>query len=168
MKKTKKALKFLAITFIMVLCMAGCGKEQDEFVEYLNGDARKAVTDLEKKAKESYSSVSAENFTDDQTMLQEISTNTSDLVNQAVDKAEKLGKTLEGEDLKKVHEIYVTALKDMQSGIDTLITALEEEDADKMDTVNEYITKGNDEYNKYMEELKKLGDDLGVEVTTNE
>ena len=146
----------MVITFVVMLCMTGCGKEQDEFLEYMNGDARKEVTDLEKKAKESYSSVSGDNYKDDQTMFDELSKNTTDLVKQTVDKATSLGEKLEGEELKKVHEMYVTALKDLQSGIEQLVKGVENGDADIVSQANEVLGKSNEEETKYMEELKKL------------
>lgn len=160
----KKTLRVMVITFLMVLCMTGCGKEQDEFLDYVNGDARKEVAELEKKVKESYASVTGENYKDDQTTLEELSTNAVEPLKEAIDKATALGKKLEGEKVKKVHEQYVTALKDLQSGINQFIEALESGDADKMTQVNETIGKANEEAAKYMEELKKLGKELDVEV----
>ena len=40
----KKTLQILMVTVMMVLCMTGCGKEQDEFLNYVNGDAKKEVS----------------------------------------------------------------------------------------------------------------------------
>lgn len=168
MKKTNKTLLVMLFTFIIAMCMTGCGKEKDELLDYVNGDARKELTELEKKAKESYSSVSGDNYKDDQTMLDELSKNTSDLLKQTVDKATSIGGKLEGEQLKKVHEMYVTALKDLQSGVDELVQALENGDADLASKANETIGKANEGETKYIEELKKLGEDLGVEVTTSD
>lgn len=92
----KKSLKVVIAALIVVVCMAGCGKEQDELLEYINGDARKEVAELEAKAKDSFLSVSGDNYKDDETMLQEFSTNTADLAKQVVDKAAALGEKLEG------------------------------------------------------------------------
>lgn len=159
----KKTLSVMIVTFMMVLCMTGCGKEQDEFVDYVN-NSRKEVTDLEKKAKDSYASVVDDISQDGQTALDELSTNTADLAKQAVDKATALGKKLEGEELKKVHELYVTSLKDFQSGIDQFIQALENGDSDLGTQANDTMSKATEETEKYMKELKKLADDLGVEL----
>lgn len=159
----KKTLSVMIVTFMMVLCMTGCGKEQDEFVDYVN-NSRKEVTDLEKKAKDSYASVVDAISQDGQTALDELSTNTADLAKQAVDKATALGKKLEGEELKKVHELYVTSLKDFQSGIDQFIQALENGDSDMGIQANDTMSKATEETEKYMKELKKLADDLGVEL----
>lgn len=162
----KKTLRVMILTFMMVLCMAGCGKEQDELLDYVNGDARKEVIELEKKAKQSYSGVTGDNYKDDNTTLQEFSTNTSDLAKQAVDKAASMGKKLEGEKLKKVHELYVASLKDFQSGVDQFIQALENGDADMMNQVNETISRANEESSNCQKELKKLAEELDVEVET--
>lgn len=164
----KKTLRVMVITFMMVLCMTGCGKEQDELLDYLNGDARKEVTELEKKTKESYASVTGDNYKDDQTTLDELSKNTADLAKQTVEKATSLGKDLEGEKLKEVHQLYVDSLKDLQSGIDQFIQALESGDADKMTQVNESLDKANEESKKTTEELKKLAKELDVEVEMKE
>ncbi len=162
----KKTLQIMMVTVMMVLCMAGCGKEQDEFLEYVNGDARKQVTELESKAKDSYASVTSDNYKDDETMLQELRTNTADLAKQTVDKATALGETLEGEQLKKVHEMYVTSLKDFQSGVDQLIQALENGDAELAQQANDIMGKVNEEGEKYTEEVKKLAGELDVELET--
>lgn len=162
----KKTLQILMVTVMVVLCMTGCGKEQDEFLNYVNGDAKKEVSELESKAKDSYASVTGDNFKDDQTLLQELRTNTSDLAKQTVEKATALGETLEGEQLKKVHEICVTSLKDFQSGVDQLIQAVENEDDSHLSQINDLMSKANEEGTKYMEELKKLAEELDVEMTT--
>lgn len=162
----KKTLQIMMVTVMMVLCMTGCGKEQDEFLDYVNGSARKEVTELETKAKDSYASVTGDNYKDDESMLQELSTNTADLAKQVVDKATALSDTLEGEQLKKVHEIYVSALKNFQSGVDQLVQALENGDTDKVAEANNIMTKANEESKKHQEELKKLADELGVELET--
>lgn len=162
----KKILQIMVVTVMMVVCMTGCGKEQDEFVDYMNGNAKKEVTELESKAKDSYASVTGDNYKDDETMLQELSTNTAELAKQTVDKATALGETLEGEQLKKVHEMCVNSLKDFQSGVDQLIKALEDGDAEQAAQVNDTMTKANEEGTQYQEELKKLADELGVEVET--
>lgn len=160
----KKMLRVMVVTFMTVLCLTGCGKEQDELLDYLNGDARKEVTDLEKKMKDSYGSVTGDNYTDDQTALQELSTNTKDLAKQTLDKATALGGTIEGEELKKAHELYVACIKDFQSGVDQFIQALENGDAEQMTQVNETLDKANGENTQYMEAIKKLAGELGVEV----
>lgn len=162
----KKTLQILMVTVMVVLCMTGCGKEQDEFLNYVNGDAKKEVSELESKAKDSYASVTGDNFKDDQTLLQELRTNTSDLAKQTIEKATALGATLEGEQLKKVHEICVTSLKDFQSGVDQLIQAVENEDDSQLSQINDLMSKANEEGTKYMEELKKLAEELDVEMTT--
>lgn len=163
----KKMLKVMMVTVMMVLCMTGCGKEQDELLEYLNGDAKKEITELESKAKDSYASVTGDNYKDDETMLEELRTNTATLAKQTVDKATALGETLEGEQLKKVHEMCVTSLKDFQSGVDQLIQALESGDAGQLEQINEMMDKANEDGNKYNEELKKLAEELDVEMTMN-
>lgn len=98
--------------------------------------------------------------------FQELRTNTSDLAKQTIEKATALGATLEGEQLKKVHEICVTSLKDFQSGVDQLIQAVENEDDSQLSQVNDLMSKANEEGAKYMEELKKLAEELDVEMTT--
>lgn len=160
----KKMVYIMMVTVMMVLCMTGCGKEQDEFVDYMNGDAKKEVTELESKAKDSYASVSGENYKDDQTMLQELRSNTANLAKQTVDKATALGTTIEGEQLKKVHGMCVNSLKDFQSGVDQLIQAIESGDADQVDQVNNIFNKAEEEGTQYQNELKKLAEELGVEL----
>lgn len=160
----KKILQIMMVTVMVVLCITGCGKEQDEFLDYMNGNAKKEITELESKAKDSYASVTGDNYKDDETMLQELRTNTAVFAKQTVDKATALGGTLEGEQLKKVHEICIHSLKEFQSGVDKLIQALESGNADQMDQINESLDKANQEATRYQEELKKLAEELDVEL----
>lgn len=160
----KKSLKVVIAALIVVVCMAGCGKEQDELLEYINGDARKEVAELEAKAKDSFLSVSGDNYKDDETMLQEFSTNTADLAKQVVDKAAALGEKLEGEELKKVHEVYVNSLKNFQSGVDQTVKALKDGDTDLASQAADMISKANEEASNYEGKLKKLAEDLDVEL----
>lgn len=159
----KKALQVMVVTFMMVLCMTGCGAEQDEFVDYVN-NSRKEVMDLEKKAKDSYANVTDTVAQDTQAALESLKTETADLAKQTVDKATALGQKLEGEQLKKVHEMYVTALKDFQNGVDQMIQALENEDTDLVNQANDTMNKASEGATKYTEEVKKLAGELGVEL----
>lgn len=160
----KKLVQVMMVTVMMVLCMTGCGKEQDEFVDYVNGAAKKEVKELESKAKDSYASVTGDNYKDDETMLEELRTNTANLAKQTVDKAVALGKTLEGEQLKKVHGMCVDSLKDFQSGVDQLIQAMESGDTDQLTQVNDLLDKANEKGTQYQKELEKLAEELGVEL----
>ena len=66
--------------------------------------------------------------------------------------------------MKKVHEMYVTALKDFQSGIDQMVQALESDDNDQVTQANETMEKASEEAVKYTEEVKNLASELGVEL----
>lgn len=163
----KKVVKVMVAAFMMVLCMTGCGEDQDEFVDYVN-NSRPEIIQLEKKAKDSYSAYSDSVAEDVQAALEGLKTETVDLTKQAVDKATEVEQKLEGEQLKKVHGMYVSALKDFQSGLDQMIQALENEDSDQVTQANEAINKASDEITKYIEEVTKLADELGVELKAKE
>ena len=45
----RKTLQIMMVTVMMLLCMTGCGKEQDEFVDYMNGNAKKEITETESR-----------------------------------------------------------------------------------------------------------------------
>lgn len=160
----KKVVKVMVAAFIMVLCMTGCG-EDDEFVDYVN-NSRQEIMKVEKQAKDSYSKFSGSVSDDLQASLEGLKTETTDLAKQAVDKATEVGQKLQGEQVKKLNEMYVTALKDFQSGVDQMIQALESEDTDQVTQANEAMTKASDEAIKYTEEMKKVADELGVELKT--
>lgn len=159
----KKVVKVMVATFMMVLCMTGCGEEQDELVEYVN-NSRPGIIEAEKKAKDSYSNFSGTISEDVQAALDGLKSETADLAKQAVDKATEVGQKLQGEQLKKVHEMYVSALKDFQSGVDQMIQALENEDTDQVTQANETMNKASEGITKYVGELKKLADEIGVEL----
>lgn len=164
----KKMLKIVLVTWMVVLCMTGCGKEQDEFLDYVNGSEMKEIAELEKKAKDSYASVFGDNYKDDQIALTELSTKTKEDLKQLVDKAVALGNKLEGEELKKVHNEYIASVKDLQSGVEQVITALENSDSEQVTQANELLNKANEESKKYLSALNTLASDLGVELTSQE
>lgn len=78
----KKIIMTAVVTFIMVFCMTGCGEEQDEFVDYINGGIKTELGKLESQAKDSYASVTGDNAKDNETTLKERNTNTITLTKQ--------------------------------------------------------------------------------------
>lgn len=66
--------------------------------------------------------------------------------------------------MKKVHEVYVNSLKNFQSGVDQTVKALKDGDTDLASQAADMISKANEEASSYEEKLKKLAEDLDVEL----
>ncbi len=164
----KKIIMTAVVMFIMVFCMTGCGEEQDEFVDYINGGIKTELGKLESQAKDSYASVTGDNAKDNETTLKELNTNTITLTKQAVEKATSLGDSIKGEKLKKTHAIYVSSLKNFQSGVELLIQVLQNDETDKIEQVTEFMNKANEESSQYLTEIKKLAEELGVEFQSQD
>lgn len=160
----KKIWMIMAVTFVIIFCMTGCGEESDEFLDYVNGSAMSELIDLDNQAKDSYAIVV--NVTDDETALQELNTNTTKLTKQAITKAVTLGNEIKGEKLKKVHNLFVSSLVNFQCGVELRVELLQSGETEQMIKVDEWIDKADADLDSYNKELEELANDRGCTLTT--
>lgn len=162
---SKKILSIL-LTTLMAFCLVGCGdnEQQTELLDYVNGDAFKEIVKVETEMVESYSSVSGDNYTSDDTMYKEIKDKTTVLAKELNDKALKISEDLKDEKLIKVHKIYIDYTANFLSALNMMEAALDSQDMTKVSDANEKLNNANQKAIDYKTELKKLAKEYDVEI----
>jgi hypothetical protein len=148
--------------FGLVLVLAGCGgRVQDDIVNYLNEEMKTAQT-LEEKAVSAYEGVSGVNYSNDQTMydalVNEVIPNYTDLL------SELETVRIETEELKEVHEIYLSGAKLQYSAFEKIIEALEKQDASLVEEANQLLNEGRLQIEDYNDKLDELAKEHNVEI----
>jgi hypothetical protein len=156
----KRLLTVVVFGFLLVL--AGCGGPvQDDILNYLNEEMKTAQS-LEDKAVSAYEGVSGANYTDDQTMydalVNEVIPNYTDLI------SELETVSIETDELKEVHEIYLSGAKLQFSAFEKIIEALEKQDASLVDDANKLLEEGRLQIEDYNQKLDELAKEHNVEI----
>jgi hypothetical protein len=156
----KRVLAVVVLGLLLVL--AGCGGPvQDDILNYLNEEMKTAQT-LEDKAISSYEGVAGVNYTDDQTMydalVNEVIPNYTDLI------SELETVSIESDELKEVHEIYLSGAKLQFSAFEKIIEALEKQDSSLIDEANQLLEEGRLQIEDYNDKLDELAKEHNVEI----
>lgn len=151
-----------AVVFGLLLVLAGCGGPvQDDILNYVNEELKTAQT-LEDKAVSAYEGVAGVNYTDDQTMydalVNEVIPNYTDLL------SELESVKIETDELKEIHEIYLSGAKLQYSAFEKIIEAIEKQDAGIIDEANQLLEEGRLQIEDYNDKLDKLAKEHNVEI----
>ena len=153
--------RFLSILAILVLglVITGCGStpEQEALNNYL--DEAKEITKIHENLSNSMGSV---DFNDSAAWLKEYKDNALPIAIDFKTKTEALAKSIEDEEIKKVHELYVTTAQKYEEGIKKYISGLEKKNVDDITAANALIEEGTAAATKYADELTKLKEARGV------
>ncbi|MDQ1004469.1 vacuolar-type H+-ATPase subunit I/STV1 [Neobacillus niacini] len=150
------------VVFGLLLVLSGCGGGvQDDILNYLNEEMKTAQT-LEEKAVSAYEAVAGVNYTDDQTMydalVNEVIPNYTDLI------SELETVSIESEELKEVHKIYLSGAKLQYTAFEKIIEALEKQDASLVEEANQLLNEGRLQIEDYNDKLDELAKEHNVEI----
>ncbi|WP_238579046.1 hypothetical protein [Neobacillus niacini] len=156
----KRVLTVVVFGFLLVL--AGCGGPvQDDILNYIN-EEMKSAQDLEDKAVSAYEGVAGANYTDDQTMydalVNEVIPNYAELI------TELETVSIETEELKKVHEIYLSGANLQFSAFEKIIKAIENQDSNMIAEANQLLEEGRLQIEDYNDKLDELAKEHNVEI----
>jgi hypothetical protein len=148
--------------FGVFLILAGCGGPvQDDILNYINEEL-KTAQELEDRAVFAYEGVAGVNYTDDQTMydalVNEVIPNYTDLV------SELQTVSIETDELKEVHEIYLSGAKLQFSAFEKIIEAIEKQDASLIEEANQLLNEGRQQILDYNDKLDELAKEHDVEI----
>jgi hypothetical protein len=136
---------------------------QSDLLTYIN-DCMPAIVDYENAAVTSYSSVSGENYTSDLDLYKAL----TDVV---IPNYRKLAEGLEGfsvklktDEVRKLNETYIEAVKTNMSAFVLLENLLDTQDASKAGDFNERLEKGQMLIGEWQAELHALCNENGVQV----
>ena len=101
-------------------------------------------------------------YNDSAAWLKEYKDNTLPIATDFKTKTEALAKSIEDEEIKKVHELYITTAQKYEEGIKKYISGLEKNNVDDITAANALIEEGTAAGTKYADELTKLREARGV------
>ena len=138
--------------------------EQIEFADYINNDLAKLM-EIEQKFLNSYGSVSVENYTDDETMYNEIKNYSSVYAQEMQSKAYEIADKIQFDKIKDLHNLFINYASSVNSAMGLMLSGLYEQDLDYVNDANEKLSEANDYASRYKEELQSLADELNMTIT---
>ena len=159
MKNSRILLKYIIL--IIFLLFGGCANEQraQSVVNYTNQGLLN-IAELERKALESYASVTGENYTDDETLYKELKENVIPLYSRFLDGLRNINP--EEEEIRRVHGIYLYGAELLLDGFKTLMFGIETNNKNIISQANEKIIKGREEVERWKLALFELYKKYGV------
>jgi hypothetical protein len=150
------------VVFGCFLLLAGCGGPiQSDILNYVNEEL-KTAHDLEEKAVSAYKSVAGANYTDDQTMhdalVNEVIPNYTEFINELENV------TIETDELKEIHEIYLKGANLQFNGFEKIVEAIEKQDSGLIEEANQLLEEGRLQIEDYNTKLDELAEENNVEV----
>ena len=130
----------------------------EEYIDIITGD----LLDLENEFRESYASVSLDNYVDDSTMYEELTSNTVVLGEELLEAAEEIMDEITNDEVADVHNIYIEYAEVNLEAIETVIEALEEQDEDLIEEANDLLTEGTELGEEFADALNALMAEYGV------
>ncbi|MFP7300037.1 hypothetical protein [Neobacillus niacini] len=157
----KKRVLAVAL-FGLFLVLAGCGGPvQDDILNYIN-EEMKTAQELEDKAVAAYEGVAGANYKDDQTMydalVNVVLPNYTDLI------TELENVSIETDELKEIHDIYLSGANLQLSAFEKIIEALEKQDSSLVDEANQLLEEGRLQIEDYNDKLDELAKENNVEI----
>jgi hypothetical protein len=151
-----------AAVFGFFLVLAGCGGPvQDDILKYINEEMNTAQ-ELEDTAVSAYEGVAGANYKDDQTMydalVNVVLPNYTDLITEL----ENI--PIETDELKEIHNIYLSGAKLQLSAFEKITEALEKQDSSMVDEANQLLEEGRLQIEDYNDKLDELAKEHNVEI----
>jgi hypothetical protein len=153
--------KILVVFGLMISLLAGCGSNpvEEDLLTYMN-ESLPSLSEQELEAVALYDSVSGPNYTDDETMYYTILDEVIPKYRVFIDNLENV--EIETEELTKIHEIYIEAVNIQNSGFLTILTAIEEQDSEKINEANAKLTEARTMIRDYQNKLDALAEENDV------
>lgn len=134
---------------------------ENAILSYLNEDLKELST-KEAKIISLYESVTGENYTDDETTY-------NMLLNEIVPQYREFIGDVEAVDVKNaelsdIHEIYIKAINMQNSGFITSLTAIEEQDLEKLNQANNQLAEGRKMIREYQQKLETFANENNVKI----
>jgi hypothetical protein len=150
------------VVFGCFLVLAGCGGPvQDDILNYINKEL-KTAHELEEKAVSAYESVAGANYKDDATMhdalVNEVIPNYSELINELE------SVSMESDELKKIHDIYLSGANLQLSAFEKIKEAIEKQDSNMIEEANQLLEEGRLQIEDYNHKLDELAKENNVEI----
>ena len=135
---------------------------QEDVINYVNVELPKIV-DIENKVITGYSSVTGDKYKDDKTTYTKLKNQVIPDSLKLVADSEKI--TPKTEELRVVHELYLSSINEQNSAFTLILSALETGDTSTVAQANDKLTKARKAERDFLAKLKELEVKYNVTVT---
>ena len=139
-------------------------EKQAALLDFINGDIAK-VSSFEVEAFQSFSSVSGENYINDELMYEELTSTTVPAYEKALEETEKLEAPFP--EMEPLLEQIKTASNAFYEALLLQKQALEEQDEEIMNQANEKLLEYSDLIGAYHEDMKALTNEYNIDYEPN-
>ncbi|MDM5212506.1 hypothetical protein QUF94_13800 [Peribacillus sp. NJ4] len=154
-------MKRLFIGSLLILLLVGCGNPmQEELLSYINEDLP-PLAEKESEVIARYESVTGDNYTNDEVMYAALVDEVQPKYQSFITDLEAV--EIEEKEIKTVHEDFIEAANLQHSAFLTVISAIEEQDREKIDEANQKLSKARKMMRQYQVDLKTLAEDNEIE-----
>lgn len=162
-------MKYYITLILIIMLLSGCSltvvgneekEKQEAILDFINEDISE-VSDIEIQAFKSLDSVSGKNYTDDETMYNELINKTIPTYEQAINKAKSLNPKLK--ELEPMADQIALASETFYEALILEKKALEKQDEELMQQSNTKMKEYSRIINKYHEDMDKLAEKYDVD-----
>jgi hypothetical protein len=157
----KKRLFVLFIPLLWLLSACSADPVQEDLLNYVNKEI-KAAGKLEAAAISAYDGVSGANYQDDQTMYDALINDVIPNYSEFMKELEAV--TIETDEVRAVHEIYIEGANIQFNAFAKIKQALEEQDANLIQEANDMLADARKHIRDYQTEMDKLAKEHDVEI----
>jgi hypothetical protein len=170
----KHSISIYLIFFIYIITFSGCasgenktggklvsGPAANDIVNYVN-QGLIAIAELEQKSLETYASVTGENATTDQKLLETLRGFVVPTYKRFLTGLKDIKP--ETQEVRKIHSIYLKAAESTLEGFQTLMIGLENKDQRVIQQGNKKLEEGRIGIDKWRIELTELSKTQGAEI----
>ncbi|KMJ56586.1 hypothetical protein AB685_21090 [Bacillus sp. LL01] len=161
MKKKLMLLLFLTSTLLVACSNAN----QDEIINYVN-EGLNSLGELEDEAISTFISVTGQNFTDDQTFVDAMTSEVIPKYEQFVEGLEELNPNLE--ELSEIHDVYVEGANLQLESFYKAVEGGEQGNEQLIDESNKLREEGSELINEFQVRMEELSEEYNVEYHTED
>ncbi len=163
--KTRKIVSILIVLALAFSMLTACAPDpiQTDLKSYIN-DQIPAVQTLRDQASTAYNEVAGDNYQDDATMIAALTDTIVPAASGALEAAQKLAP--ETKEVADVNDQLIAALTSYVNGYTTLLEALTNGDAAKVDEAQIFLTSAQTEDADFFTALTTLATDHNLKIQT--
>ncbi len=159
----QRRMAYLVTISLAMLFLVGCVQDpvQEDLLNYLNNEIA-PLAETETQIIDSYDSVVGENYTSDEELYRVLS---EDVMPKYRDFSAKLEEIQpQTQEVREVHELYITAVNKQYNAIVQMIAALENQDMNLIVEANEKLSEGRSDIRSFNNSLETLAAEHDVEI----
>ena len=154
----------IIILFLIMVSMCGSTDEvKKDLINYID-IASSELSDLENEVVDTYENA-RENYTDDYTLYTIVRDDVVPNSLKLIDEAEKI--TPKTEEVRQIHEMYISSINKQNAAFTMILSALENQDYMQLSQANEKLSEARTSARDFLNELEELASEYGITITNS-